>query len=72
MSMGNGLIHRRTDMTRCEIVVLLLTSEKPNVMIRDGRRVVARGEPIEPAVELISRKLKCSAGGHADTGPWVN
>ena len=72
MSMGNGLIHRRTDMTRCEIAALLHTSEKGNVMIRDGRRVVAHGQPIEPAVERISRKLKCSAGAHADTGPWVN
>jgi hypothetical protein len=59
-------------MTRCEIAVLRQTSEKPNVMIRDGRRVVAHGDPIEPAIERISRKLKCSSGGHADTGPWAN
>jgi hypothetical protein len=67
---ANGL--KRTGIARSKIAALLHTSEKRNVMIRDGRRVVAHGQPIEPAVERISRKLKCSVGGHADTGPWVN
>jgi hypothetical protein len=66
----SGLKPRRTDMTRSEIAALLHACEKWNGMIRDG--VVAHGQPIGLAVERISRKWKCSAGGRADTGPWAN
>jgi hypothetical protein len=69
---ANGLQHRRIDMTRSEIAALLRAWKKSNVMIRDRRGVIAHGQPIGLAVERISRKWKCSAAGHADTGPWAN
>jgi len=67
---ASGLKPRRSDMTRFEMAALLHAWEKPNGMICDG--VVAHGQPIGLAVERISRRWKCPAGGHADTGPWAN
>jgi len=69
---ANGLQHRRIDMARSEIAALLHAWKKSNGMIRDGLRVVAHGQPIGRGLERISRKWKCSAGGHAGTGPWAN
>jgi hypothetical protein len=72
MNAANELQHRRTDMTRSEIAAFATHVGKPNVMTRDGLRVIAHGQPIALAVERISRKRKYSSGGHADTGPWEN